>query len=48
MYLVLEKFSLSAGKCGKGLKSKIEGKFDDYLLHRSEKLVISFIFYAVF
>ena len=47
MYLVPEKCSLSARKCGKGLKSKLEGKFEDYLLHKSEKLVISFIFYAV-
>ena len=44
MYLVHEKFSLSARKCGKGLKSKLEGKFEDYLLHKSKKLVISFIF----
>jgi len=48
MYLVPEKFSLSAQKCGKGVQSKIEGKFEDYLLHRTEKLVISCIFYAVF
>ena len=40
MYLVPEKFSLSARKCGKGLKSKLEGKFEDYLLHKSEKLVV--------
>ena len=44
MYVVPEKFSLSARNCGKGLKSKLEGKFEDYLLHKSEKLVISIMF----
>ena len=48
MYLVPEKCSLSARKCGKGLKSKLEGKFEDYVLHKSEKLVISFIFTPFF
>ena len=48
MYLVPEKFSLSSRKCGKGLKSKIEGKFEDYLLHKSKKTSNKFYFLRCF
>ena len=48
MYLVPEKFSLSARKWGKGLKSNIEGKFEDYLPPQKRKTSYKFYFFTPF
>ena len=40
----LKNFHFRLGNVERGLNLKLEGKFEDYLLHKSKKLVISFIF----
>ena len=48
MYVVPEKFSLSARKCGKGLKSKIEGKFEDCKFYFLRRFLMIRCFFSVF